>query len=66
MLSGTAVGLMFGFIFNQQGILNSFLSLFNIEGPMWLIDTNGIIPLPMWVIAFVATWQYSGSSMCFT
>lgn len=63
VLSGTAVGLMFSFIFNNKGILNSFLALFGIKGPMWLIDTSWSIPLPLWIIGIVAMWQYSGSAM---
>lgn len=63
VLSGTAVGLMFSFIFNNKGVLNSFLALFGIKGPMWLIDTGWSIPLPLWIIGVVAMWQYSGSSM---
>ncbi len=39
------------------------LALFNVEGPLWLMDTKGFIILPMWVIAFVAMWQYTGSTM---
>jgi raffinose/stachyose/melibiose transport system permease protein len=34
-----------------------------IEGPLWLMDTSGYIILPMWIIAFVALWQYVGQSM---
>ena len=36
---------------------------FGIEGPLWLMDTEGFIILPMWVIAFVCLWQYVGQSM---
>jgi raffinose/stachyose/melibiose transport system permease protein len=63
VLSGTAVGLMFSFIFNPKGLLTSFLALFGVESPLWLMDISGWIPLPLWIIGIVATWQYVGSTM---
>lgn len=50
-------------MFNPKMGLNQILSCFGIKGPMWLSDTSGFIPLPMWVIAFVALWQYVGQNM---
>ena len=34
-----------------------------IKAPLWLMDSKGFIVLPMWVIAFVALWQYVGQNM---
>ena len=43
--------------------INNLLAKFGIEGPLWLMDSTGFIVLPMWVIAFVALWQYLGQNM---
>lgn len=63
VLSSTALGLLWMFIFSPKLGINQLLEKFGIEGPLWLMDTSGYIILPMWVIAFVALWQYVGQSM---
>lgn len=63
VLSSTALGLLWMFIFSPQLGVNQILAKFGIEGPLWLMDTSGVIILPMWIIAFVALWQYVGQSM---
>lgn len=63
VLSSTALGLLWMFIFSPKLGINQALAEFGIEGPLWLMDTSGFIILPMWVIAFVALWQYVGQSM---
>lgn len=63
VLSATALGLLWMFIFSPQLGVNQILEKFGIEGPLWLMDTSGVIILPMWIIAFVALWQYVGQSM---
>ncbi len=63
VLSSAALGLLWMFIFSPKLGINQLLQKFNIEGPLWLMDTKGFIILPMWVIAFVALWQYVGQSM---
>ena len=63
VLSSTALGLLWMFIFSPKLGINQALAKFGIEGPLWLMDTKGFIILPMWVIAFVALWQYVGQSM---
>lgn len=63
VLSSTALGLLWMFIFSPKLGINVALESFGIEGPLWLMDTKGFIVLPMWVIAFVALWQYVGQSM---
>lgn len=63
VLSSAALGLLWMFIFSPQLGINQLLEKIGIEGPMWLSDTKGAIILPMWVIAFVALWQYVGQSM---
>ena len=37
--------------------------MIGVQGPNWLFATKGLIPLPMWVIGFVALWQYVGQTM---
>lgn len=63
VLSSAALGLLWAFLFNPKMGLNQMLAFFGIEGPLWLMDTKGFIILPMWVIAFVALWQYVGQNM---
>lgn len=63
VLSSTALGLLWMFIFSPKLGINQALEKLGVEGPLWLMDTSGFIILPMWVIAFVALWQYVGQSM---
>lgn len=63
VLSSAALGLLWSFLFNPKMGINQILALFGIEGPLWLMKTEGFIVLPMWVIAFVAMWQYTGTTM---
>ena len=63
VLSSAALGLLWMFIFSPKLGINQLLAKFGIEGPLWLSSTKGFIILPMWVIAFVALWQYVGQSM---
>lgn len=63
VLSSSALGLLWSFLFNPKMGINQILSYFGVEGPLWLMDTKGFIILPMWVIAFVALWQYTGTTM---
>lgn len=63
VLSSAALGLMWMFIFSPKLGINQLLKMMGIEGPLWLMGTEGFIVLPMWIIAFVALWQYVGQSM---
>ena len=63
VLSSAALGLLWAFMFNPKMGLNQMLAVFGIKGPLWLMESSGFIPLPMWVIAFVALWQYLGQTM---
>ncbi len=63
VLSSAALGLLWMFIFSPKLGINQLLAKIGIEGPLWLMSTDGFIILPMWVIAFVALWQYVGQSM---
>lgn len=63
VLSSAALGLLWAFMFNPKMGLNQMLDFFGIKGPLWLSSTSGFITLPMWVIAFVALWQYVGQTM---
>jgi raffinose/stachyose/melibiose transport system permease protein len=64
VLSSAALGLLWMFIFRSSFGLNHLLDKIGIQNPpLWLMDTKGTIILPMWVIAFVALWQYVGQSM---
>jgi raffinose/stachyose/melibiose transport system permease protein len=63
VLSSAALGLLWMFIFSPKLGINQILAKYGIEGPLWLMDIKNYIPLPMWVIAFVALWQYVGQSM---
>ncbi len=63
VLSSAALGLLWAFLFNPKIGFNQLLGCFGITGPNWLFSTSGFIPLPMWVIGFVALWQYVGQTM---
>lgn len=63
VLSSAALGLLWSFLLNPKMGINQILAQFGIEGPLWLMETNGYIVLPMWVIAVVALWQYVGTTM---
>ena len=63
VLSSAALGLLWMFIFSPKLGINQLLEKMGKEGPLWLMDTKGLIILPMWVIAFVSLWQYVGQSM---
>ena len=64
VLSSAALGLMWLFIFMPKLGINQILEEWGFKDPpLWLMDTKGFIILPMWVIAFVALWQYVGQSM---
>ena len=64
VLSSAALGLLWSFMFNPKFGINQILLVFGIKGPTWLADVaHGFIKLPMWVIAFVALWQYVGQNM---
>lgn len=63
VLSATALGLLWMFIFSPKLGINQLLAKVGIQGPLWLMDISGTIVLPMWVIGFVALWQYVGQSM---
>lgn len=63
VLSSAALGLLWAFMFNPRMGVNQMLHLIGIKGPQWLSSTSGFISLPMWVIAFVALWQYVGQNM---
>ena len=63
VLSSAALGLLWAFVFHAKVGINTLLANMGIKGPGWLYDIQGFITLPMWVIAFVALWQYVGQSM---
>lgn len=63
VLSATALGLLWMFIFSPKLGINQLLAKIGIQGPLWLMDIKGTIILPMWIIGFVALWQYVGQSM---
>ena len=68
VLSSAALGLLWMFIFSPKFGINKLIETLGVQdfvknGPLWLMDTKGFVVLPMWVIAFVALWQYVGQSM---
>ncbi len=63
VLSSAALGLLWAFLFHAKVGINNLLEYIGIKGPGWLYEIKGFITLPMWVVAFVALWQYVGQSM---
>ncbi len=68
VLSSAALGLLWMFVFTPKLGINAMLVSWGLlddvaNGPQWLYGTDGTIILPIWVISFVALWQYVGQSM---
>ena len=69
VLSSAALGLLWMFVFTPRLGINNMLASFGVWGgdctlgPQWLFNTEGYIILPIWVVSFVALWQYVGQSM---
>ena len=63
VLSSAAMGLLWMFVFSEKLGINNLLKEVGIKGPLWMSDIRGFIILPMWVVGFVALWQYVGQSM---
>ncbi len=63
VLSSAALGLMWMFIFSPKLGISVALKAWGIKPPLFLSDPKGFIVLPMWIIGFVALWQYVGQSM---
>ncbi|SKA78635.1 carbohydrate ABC transporter membrane protein 1, CUT1 family [Caloramator quimbayensis] len=57
--SALAVGTMFKFLFNQQGIINRFLSNFGFHSVSWFEDPSYALPLCM----IMAIWSSVGGGM---
>lgn len=69
VLSSAALGLLWMFVFMPRLGINQMLASLGAWGgdctlgPQWLFNTDGYIILPIWVVSFVALWQYVGQSM---
>ena len=63
VLSSAALGLLFTFLLNPAMGINILLEKAGMQGPLWLMDISWWIPLPIWVIGTLATWQYLGQTM---
>ncbi|MBR6159439.1 MAG: sugar ABC transporter permease [Lachnospiraceae bacterium] len=69
VLSSAALGLLWMFVFMPRLGINQMLASLGAWGgdctlgPQWLFNTDGFIILPIWVVSFVALWQYVGQSM---
>jgi len=63
VISSAALALLFSFLLNPNMGINALLAKVGIKGPLWLMDVSWSIPLPLWVIGFIALWQYMGSNM---
>lgn len=60
VMNVVAIGLVWYYIFSPtNGILNSFLRMFGIEGPEWLADSFWVLP----AIIVVSVWQGVGYPM---
>jgi multiple sugar transport system permease protein len=60
VLAGTVIGVIWEAMYRpQDGLINSFLGLFGVEGPGWLADRNMVL----WCIVFAAAWRQVGYIM---
>jgi multiple sugar transport system permease protein len=56
-----AVAVMWRQIFGQEGLINSFLALFGVDGPNWLGNPNTVL-VPIIVLA---VWQFGSPMLIF-
>ncbi len=62
MISGVAMSLLWIWIFRPQiGLLNYMLSIFGIEGPLWLLDKDWAIP----ALILMNAWRTGGGMIIF-
>jgi ABC-type sugar transport system permease subunit len=60
--SAIAVGVVFNLLFNQEsGVINMFLSLFNIEKIGWLTDSFWTMP----ALILLCAWRYMGVNILY-
>lgn len=56
-----AVSIMWRQIFGEQGVVNAFLSMFGIQGPIWISNPDYAI----YTLIALATWQFGSSMVIF-
>ena len=56
-----AVAILWRQLFNADGVVNSFLGLFGIEGPYWLADPR----YSLWTLIGLAVWQFGSPMLIF-
>ncbi|ALS29853.1 ABC transporter permease [Paenibacillus sp. 32O-W] len=62
VISGVAVALLWKWIFNPEfGLLNWFLGLFGIKGPMWIFSEDWALPS----IIIMSLWSVGGSMLIY-
>lgn len=60
LISGVAVSLIWTWVFNPNtGIINQALSAFGINGPMWIYDSNWVMP----ALIIMGLWGAGGNMM---
>lgn len=59
-INGVAVMVMWIFVFNPDlGLLNTFLGLFGIQGPVWIFDPTWALPS----LVFMSLWSVGGGTI---
>ncbi len=58
LVNALVFGVLAGFLFNPNGLVNTFLGFFGIEGPQWLAKEN-MFPLIMAMVILTTTGYYT-------
>lgn len=56
-----AIAVLWKAMFRDEGIVNTLLGYFNIQGPTWLSDPNYAI----WIICLLRVWQFGSAMVLF-
>ena len=56
-----AISVLWSALFKSDGLINSFLGVFNITGPSWFSDKN----LALFIISLLRVWQFGSAMVLF-
>ena len=56
-----AIAVLWKAIFRDEGLINTALAIFGIEGPSWLSDPD----YALWIICFLRIWQFGSAMVIF-
>ncbi|NCC63784.1 MAG: sugar ABC transporter permease, partial [Spirochaetia bacterium] len=54
-----AIAMLFRRVFSPNGLLNQFLRIFGVQGPMWMLDASTVL----WALAIMSLWGIGGGTI---